>query len=409
VSSTILEPVTRSTARARSRRLLVISYHFPPDGAVGGLRWAGLSKYLARVGWEVHIVTAAKGPASVAPGVHRHHCRPRRTLKDRFGVLAGMALFTDNGRGWILRAAATARRLMREHQFDAVVTSGPPHSAHLAGFMATPGKAIPHVIDMRNPWRMTSSDRAGSAFRQRRFGPLERLMFLTTHNVVVNTRELADSLQAQWPGLTVSLVTNGTDTETLPARTEELFDGVSIAYAGIAYEGRGFMTLLSALESLRRDRPIEATRVKLRIAGPMDAARLGQFDEELRRRGLEKMVELYGALTRADTLDLLRRSHLALVLAQDQATQIPARLYESVGLAVPTLVISESTNAASREALRLGGIVLEPDDSVGMRCLLDDLVDGLVPTMMPPTAPISYESLALQMDQLLRDAMAPVS
>src|SRR5206468_11730330 len=84
VTSTLVEPDARLTARPRVRRLLVISYHFPPDGAVGGLRWAGLSKYLARVGWEVHIVTAAEGPAAVTPGVHRHHCRPRRTLNDRY-------------------------------------------------------------------------------------------------------------------------------------------------------------------------------------------------------------------------------------------------------------------------------------------------------------------------------------
>src|SRR5881275_1116588 len=89
IRPTAAPPFEAAASPARTRRLLVISYHFPPDGAVGGLRWAGLSKYLARVGWEVHIVTAAEGPASVAPGVHRHLCRPRRTLNDRYKSLAG--------------------------------------------------------------------------------------------------------------------------------------------------------------------------------------------------------------------------------------------------------------------------------------------------------------------------------
>src|SRR6266516_3628641 len=54
-----------------ARRLLIISYHFPPDGAIGGQRWAGLSKYLARLGWEVHIVTAsAPGSEPSFPNVH---------------------------------------------------------------------------------------------------------------------------------------------------------------------------------------------------------------------------------------------------------------------------------------------------------------------------------------------------
>src|SRR5947199_10461541 len=41
------------------RRLLVITYYFGPDGPVGGLRWAGITKYLARLGWEVSVITAA--------------------------------------------------------------------------------------------------------------------------------------------------------------------------------------------------------------------------------------------------------------------------------------------------------------------------------------------------------------
>src|SRR5213592_147627 len=68
-----------------ARRILIISYHFPPDGSIGGQRWAGLSKYLARVGWEVHVVTASAPTGHVMPdGVYRHY-RPRRlTLNELY-------------------------------------------------------------------------------------------------------------------------------------------------------------------------------------------------------------------------------------------------------------------------------------------------------------------------------------
>ena len=70
-------------------RLLVITYHFPPDGAIGGQRWAGLSKYLARLGWEVHVVTAAaEGSQPSIPGVYRHYCCRRRTLNDVYRAAA---------------------------------------------------------------------------------------------------------------------------------------------------------------------------------------------------------------------------------------------------------------------------------------------------------------------------------
>src|SRR5712691_1767005 len=161
------------------RRVLVITYHFPPDGAIGGQRWAGLSKYLARLGWEVHVITASAAGAQLdAPGVHRHVRRRRRTIHDVYNAAAGrlrqrssrdpqlvpensdrprafsllrpIALMRrilgsamnlpDCGRGWVGRATIAARALLRERKFDIVITSGPPHSVHFAGLFATIGR-----------------------------------------------------------------------------------------------------------------------------------------------------------------------------------------------------------------------------------------------------------------------------
>src|SRR5437879_869139 len=128
------------------RRLVVLSYHFPPDGAVGGLRWSGLTKYLARLGWSCWVVTAASPAGTeVANGVTVESCPRRRTLNDVYrwlrlrpglqrvgrgpnepfgepleqaalGWVARMRLeaamllsVPDHGRGLILRAAAVGR------------------------------------------------------------------------------------------------------------------------------------------------------------------------------------------------------------------------------------------------------------------------------------------------------------
>ena len=167
----------------------MITYHFPPDGAVGGLRWAGMSKYLARCGWEVHIITASPQDGTTPPpGVCVYHCARAHTLNDIYNAwvsrrrsgstegeprvdhsathrrrnvgllgrvrnLLSVALaLPDNGRGWILRAAAKARALLREQAYDAVITSGPPHSVHLAGTLACVGRRNLLWLDMRDPW-----------------------------------------------------------------------------------------------------------------------------------------------------------------------------------------------------------------------------------------------------------------
>ena len=429
-----------------TRRLLVITYHFPPDGAVGGLRWAGLSKYLVRLGWEVHVVTAAPaGSDSQVPGVQRHALARRKTLNDAYASFAqrrrpsrrheptGSSLaipaqsasglpgrlvanarnavrialgFPDAGRGWVLRAGIAARRLLRERTFDAVVTSGPPHSAHFAGVLATMGRSVPHVLDMRDPWTSGNLDFPAygmdSHWLQPLIVPLQRWLFRRVPRVVVNTREFAEDLRRAEPSLRVWHVPNGTDVGALPPRGEERYDGISIAYLGTFYAGRRFSTIIAALAGLAKDRPHDAARIRLRIAGSMDAAQVERFREALTAHGIAEMVELHGRVTREAALDMLRRSHLALVLAQAQPTQVPAKLYECVGLGVPTLVLTERTSAAGREGLRIGAIVRAGDDVAGVRALFEDLLDGRVPATIPPAAPISYEALALTLDGVLR-------
>jgi glycosyltransferase involved in cell wall biosynthesis len=249
----------------------------------------------------------------------------------------------------------------------------------------------------------------GYAIKSRLFGGLETVMFRCTQHVVVNTQEFAERLRVEQPRLAVTLVTNGTDVEALPIRTAERLDGLSIAYAGTVYLERSFTALLGALESLQRDRGADGARVKLRIAGRMGDAEREALGGELARRGLTDVVELVGAIPRSAALDMLRRSHVAVVLAQGQPSQVPAKLYECVGLGVPTLVIAEHMSAASRESRRIGGMAVEPDDAAGLRGLLESLVDGRLPATVAAAAPISYQALATEMDQLLRRTCAPAN
>jgi len=96
---------------------------------------------------------------------------------------------------------------------------------------------------------------------------------------------------------------------------------------------------------------------------------------------------------------------LALVLAQAQPMQVPAKLYECVGLGAATLVITEEASAAAREARRIGATVLADGDVDGLRSILNEMLDGRLPTKIEPTAPISYQELGVQMDRLLREAL----
>ena len=147
-------------------------------------------------------------------------------------------------------------------------------------------------------------------------------------------------------------------------------------------------------------------RLMLRIAGHMDAPHEQRLRERLASSGLSDNVQIYGRTPRPEALRLLARSDLSLVLAQEQPTQVPAKIYEAVAMSVPTLVITEPGSAAAHEACRIGALTIENEDVAGMRRILDDIVDGRFPARIDARAPISYEELAGQMEQVLAGAAA---
>jgi glycosyltransferase involved in cell wall biosynthesis len=427
-----------------TRRLLVISYHFPPDGTIGGQRWAGLTKYLARTGWEVHVITAsAPGTGEPVPGVHRHFCARRRTLNDvyrariskshrpehesiraadtsssaarkssliralatlRRAVGSSMSL-PDHGRGWVARATAEANRLMRDLDFYCVVSSGPPHSAHLAGLLATRGTDTKFWIDMRDPWALThemnTPEDSFIRAERRLLALFERLIFPHAEKVFANTREFASALQASQPRLNVVHFPNGIDMEQLPPRNDADVEPCSISYVGTLYAGRDLSTVFGAIRDILSESPAAASLLRVNVAGPLESPHRERMRADIDAAGLASLVNVLGVLPRDRALDLLSRSHLALVLAQDQPMCVPAKLYECVGLGVPTLVIAERNSAAAREARRIGAMTLEGDDSAGLTSLLKDMLAGRIPTRIEAKTPISYEDLANEMDRLL--------
>jgi len=431
------------------RRLLVITYHFPPDGAIGGQRWAALSKYLARLGWEVHVVTASPADRKerTNPGVHRHFRPRRQTLGDLYQVVvhriskgarwrqralnsadrpgtptrsqyvsAGRRLIRslmylpDPGRGWVGRATGAARALLRERRFDLVVASGPPHSTYFAGLAATIGGDVPYWIDMRDPWSLIHEINAPADWlvRSERFvlRCLERIVFPAAARIIVNTREFASALTVAQPELMVSCVPNGIDLEEVPARDVSGVEKDTIACVGTLYAGRNLSSMLAAMSAVLRDRPDAAASLRLNVAGSLGLDHRERMLEQIEAGGLEAVVKVHGLLPRAKALELLTRSHLALVLAQNQPLCVPAKLYESVGLGIPTLVIAERDSAAASEATRIGAMTIDGSDVEAMRKLLEDLVAGRIPYSIPARAPVSYEYLAGHVDALLRDALS---
>jgi glycosyltransferase involved in cell wall biosynthesis len=411
-------------------KLFVITYHFPPDGSVGGWRWAAFTKYLHRLGWECHVLTAA-GPPSAAPGIIVHHCARRRTLLDWYksrrlrpvdadaappvlqeysrvrAELGAMLSLPDESRGWIMRAASQARHLIRSLRPDVVVSSGPPHSAHLVARLAASVHRGRWYADLRDPWPQRMDQAAlwnteQQTLTARLVMPrIERLAMSGVAGIIANTAPLAADLAERYSPVPVVWVRNGFDPERAPPpRRRADTRPFVVSYVGSLY---GTRSLDNALEGFRRF-------ISRAALGPQDAGfrLVGQTEEPHRsrlmqaisQRGLDDYVHLTGRVSPGDALRHLQESHVTVILAQGQPSQVPAKLYECVGLAVPVLVLAEIDSATAGEAAKLGTSVIDPENTEGIARVFERArLRGLQP--QAPPAEVLYPHITRQISRLL--------
>lgn len=229
VTATLPEPLlTRpGTVGQLRRRLLLMSYHFPPGESVGALRWEKLAVLAVERGWGVDVVTLDPGSlpgtdwtraAGLPPGTRVYGVRSRLHPVERLVQLAtranhGLRRIMEGRHGeppqdpvpaagddltraglvprrelrwrltaprdylrafeawldfahegaWSRAAGRTALRLARPGVHQAIVTSGPPHMVHQAGRLVSRRTGSPHVIDMRDPWSLRATAAASQA------------------------------------------------------------------------------------------------------------------------------------------------------------------------------------------------------------------------------------------------------
>ena len=433
-------------------RLLVISYHYPSNGEVGGLRWSGLAKYLGDHGWDTWYLTAAPPPlpnpdaSNAAPSVTVVSVKPGRTPSEvyrrlrraapvplpphradlannggghgRWGALlrplgamrseaSGLLYMLSEGEGWTLAAARRARALIKRIRPDVVVSSGPPHMVHVATWLATRRKGVRWFVDLRDPWAgpvakawQEQHDR-GSRIAHAITRSVERVVLESATGVFTTTRELATALTARYPHLSITWVPNGADSQSLPGRSATPFRGLGIAHLGTLYGGRDPAPVLRALR-LFFDRFPEARRdgTMFRHAGSHEAVHAAATRRVIDELDLGAYVTMQRPLPRAAALDLLARSGLAIVLAQDQDYQVPSKLYESVAMGIPTLVIAGPDSASAREGQRVGAFVAAPDEVERIALILEQIWKGETDARQSG-ASCDYESIAPTVATLL--------
>lgn len=158
-------------------KLLLIAYKFPPYAGVGGYRWAQLSKYLARLGVEIHVVSVEWMKTSEYcllsavqhPNIHIYtipsgypHNLALRDFGSRllngirnkvFLHLVNKFYPLDLAQRWGQYLLPFCRELILSHSITSIVATGHPFMANVhAAYLKRDLSHINLIQDMRDLW-----------------------------------------------------------------------------------------------------------------------------------------------------------------------------------------------------------------------------------------------------------------
>ena len=212
--------------------IILIAYHFPPAQEIGGFRPFRFYKYLKRMGYVCHVITATspqvESPADVVyvpdnlRPIWEGAAKQRLSFKAWVELPIRKLMFPGHiGIMWSIDVVARCRQILRDHPQDRFVlfSTYPPLGVLLAGLIVRLTRRIPWIADFRDP---ISGLGVGLLPRYARFWNrlLERLIFRTASAVVANAEGAATVWRSRYPGAQRKLhvICNGFDPDDTPWR-----------------------------------------------------------------------------------------------------------------------------------------------------------------------------------------------
>jgi glycosyltransferase involved in cell wall biosynthesis len=418
------------------RRLLIITYYFPPESSVGAHRWRAMSRWLQRLGHEVTVLTTpAFGTLpdedeetvrafdlAASPALRRLLRRPpisAPTTGDPQmaegsppAILADLLVPDAHALGWNPAATLAARRLVMERGIDCLITSGPPHSTHLVPLML--GRRRPAwIADFRDGWRFESLRGRWPLPGQNALDRwLERRVARRADLLIGVTRPIADDLSRRL-GARSACIYNAWDPDldgsVAPATAPELDpEKVNIVHAGKLYlEGsnrRDPSTLGPALRLLLERRPEAADRLRILVAGapdPEEQRYIAELDPA-------QMIRHLGRLPH-DTLLALERNAdaLLLVTAPGLISLATGKLFEYLVAGRPIIALAHGNEAARIIEETGTGLTLRIGDVENLAGALENALDGKLSERYAPhdLEPYVYPAPARELAGLVERAL----
>jgi glycosyltransferase involved in cell wall biosynthesis len=295
------------------KKVLILSYYWPPSGGAGVQRWLKFVKYLRHYGWEPIVYTAQNGEYPIIDEsffkdipegitvIKQPIWEPYQLYKKVIGQkkeervvsgflneggkkglgqklslwLRGNVFVPDARCFWIKPSIKYLNHWLEHNHVDALVSTGPPHSMHLIARGLKRKTAIKWLADFRDPW--VNIDFAGDIAmgnRAKRLNTkLEKSVLDEADQVVVVSELMAEEFRTK-TSTSVEVITNGYDPDDFKISDDLIRkDGnFNLVHTGSLNDRRNHPVLWKAIADLRNENQEFKNLFRLRLIGKNDAS-----------------------------------------------------------------------------------------------------------------------------------------
>ncbi|GMQ81441.1 MAG: glycosyltransferase [Rhodothermia bacterium] len=396
------------------KRVLFMTYYFPPSGGPGVQRSLKFVKYLPEFGWQPTVLTVDPDyaaypaldlelvneiPASL--DVIRTKSRDpyfaygrlfgkkkddvvgvgflnqnRPGTRERLARWVRANLFIPDARkGWVSYAAGAAVEAMTRHSYDAIFSTGPPHSTHLIAQHVKRRSNLPWVMDLRDAWPPDSFAHLlpMSEWARSRDARIRRSSFTDADVILTVGKSLGIDLGVltETP---VKIIPNGYDPDDFNTVEPLRQDSFTIVYAGNMSAEQDPIALWQAMKTYKSRGDWQNLRVCL------VGNTAGEVQARIEETGLRKHVDVVSYVEHHEAVRYMCGADLLLLSINrvpNPGGIVTGKLYEYLATGRPILCLMSGDGDASAIIDSVGaGESHRFDDGTGVGKMIDRHYQG---------------------------------
>ncbi|TPD67074.1 glycosyltransferase family 4 protein [Flavobacterium microcysteis] len=365
------------------KKVLIITYYWPPAGGPGVQRWLKFVKYLpdfdiqpivyipenptypildeglvSEVSDKAIILKkkifepygfasffSKKKTKKISSGIIPNQ-KKQSLLEKLFLWIRGNVFIPDARVFWVKPSVLYLEKYIRENGIDTIITSGPPHSLHLIGLALKERTKTHWIADFRDPWttigyhnKLKLSKSASKKHKE-----LESIVLNEADQILVTSQTTKKEFEAL-TSKPIEVITNGFDIEKITK--QPLDEKFSMAHIGSFLSERNPRILWKCLKEIIKENPDFKKDFELKLIGAVSQEVLDALSEFR----LSSYVNNLGYVPHKTAVEHQRKSQVLLLVeinSEDTKSIIPGKLFEYMASERPILAIGpEGSDFAS--------------------------------------------------------------